>query len=288
MEIVSSLTNQRRCLCDIEIYPYLRDHHLEGKVILPAVESLIILAKAVKINYPQVKMNCLSNAVFSRFMAIAPDITHQSVIVDLENIEEEGIRASLSTSIKSKTGIISREAEHARVDFFSSDSEKSCTPPFQVVDKLKGNCISIPSATVYRELVPFGVTYQNIVGDLSISPEGALAYISGGGGEADETLLGSPFPLDATMHLACVWCQRFAGIVAFPVGFKKRMIYQKTKKGEEYLGRIVPVSITKESLIFDAWIYDKDDVVCEIVSGIIMKDVTRGRMKPPEWIKEQG
>ena len=78
--------------------------------------------------------------------------------------------------------------------------------------------------------------YQNIVGDLSVSPEGALAYISGGDNEADENLLGSPFPLDAAMHAACVWGQRFAGIVSFPVGFEKRIIYQKTKKGDDYLG----------------------------------------------------
>jgi hypothetical protein len=122
------------------------------------------------------------------------------------------------------------------------------------------------------------------VGDLSISNEGALAYISGGDKEADETLLGSPFPLDAVMHLACVWGQRFAGIVTFPVGFEKRVIYQKTKKAEEYLGRIIPVSVTIEELIFDAWIY-QEDVMCESIKGIKMKDVTRGRLSPPDWIK---
>ncbi|MDD5524783.1 MAG: hypothetical protein PHV90_06035, partial [Smithella sp.] len=80
-----------------------------------------------------------------------------------------------------------------------------------------------------------------------------------------------------------VWGQRFAGIVSFPVGFEKRIIYQKTKKGEEYMGRVVPVSITKESLLFDAWIY-KDDVMCEYIKGVKMKDVTKGRICPPDWI----
>ena len=143
----------------------------------------------------------------------------------------------------------------------------------------------MPSATVYRELVPFGAAYQNIISDLSVSSEGALAYISGGNNEADEDLLGSPFPFDALMHAACVWGQRFSGIVSFPVGFEKRVIYQKTKKREEYLGRVVPVSVTRESLVFNAWIYDKNDVMCESISGIKMMDVTRGRMRPPDWIK---
>jgi hypothetical protein len=143
----------------------------------------------------------------------------------------------------------------------------------------------VPSAAIYRELVPFGEAYHNIIGDLSVSPEGAQAYISGGDNEADESLLGSPFPLDSVLHAACVWGQRFADIVSFPVGFGKRVIYQKTKKRKDYLGRVVPVSVSKESLIFDAWIYNLDDVMCESISGIHMRDVSQGRLRPPQWIR---
>ena len=255
----------------------MRDHHLEGKVILPAVESMIVLAKVVKANYPQMKMNCLLNANFSRFLAIEPDAAQKPVFVDLEDSDDGCITASLLTEIKSKTVNVRREVEHARLEFPTAGSEELPMSPFSAVNKLKGKCISVSSATIYRELVPFGKAYQNIVGNLSVSPEGAYAFISSGDNEADENLLGSPFPLDAAMHAACVWGQRFAGKVCFPVGFAKRIIYQKTKRGEEYLGRIVPVSIKKESLVFDAWIY-KDDVMCESIGGIQMKDVTHGRM----------
>jgi hypothetical protein len=284
MEIVPSLNQKKRCSIDVDVYPYLMDHRLEGKVILPAVESLIVIACAVKTNYPQADISCLKRASFSRFLSIAPDMERRPVFVDMEKSGDGVIAASLSTAIKSKAGTISREVEHARVEFVAADLSEAHSTPFRSVNKLKGECISVPAAAIYSELVPFGTAYQNIIGDLSVSPEGALAYIWGGGNEADETLLGSPFPLDATMHTACVWGQRFAGIVSFPVGFERRVIYQKTKKGEEYLGRIVPVSVTQEALIFDAWIY-KDDVMCESISGIQMKDVTRGRIKPPEWIK---
>jgi hypothetical protein len=143
----------------------------------------------------------------------------------------------------------------------------------------------VPAATLYRELVPFGTAYQNIMGDLAVSPEGALATLSGGNYEADENLLGSPFPLDAAMHAACVWGQRFSGRVPFPTGFEKRFIYQKTKKGGSYLGRVVPVNVDQESLLFDAWIYDLNGVVYEAISGIKMRDVTQGRLRPPQWIQ---
>jgi hypothetical protein len=285
MEIVPRLNQKKRYPWSIEVYPYLQDHHFEGKVILPAVELLIVLAKVAKINFPQVNISSLHKARFFRFLSISPDARRLDVFVDIETADDGVVVASLLTSVKSKDGTISRTVEHARVEFAAADSAPSFVPPFRVVNKLKGNCISVPSTTIYRDLVPFGTAYQNIVGDLSVSPEGAVAYLSGGGNEADEDLLGSPFPLDAAMHAACVWGQRFSGIVPFPVGFEKRIIYQKTKKGGAYIGRVVPVKVNHESLIFDAWIYDLDGIMYESISGIQMRDVSQGLLRPPQWIK---
>ncbi len=251
---------------------------------MPAVELLIVLAKVVKNNFPQINISYLHKARFSRFLSILPDTRHLAVSVDIETADD-GVVASLVTSVKSKDGTISRTVEHARVEFTAADSAPSSVPPFRVVNKLEGDCISVPSTTIYRELVPFRTAYQNIVGDLSVSPEGAVAYLSGGGNEANEDLLGSPFPLDAAMHAACVWGQRFGGIVPFPTGFEKRVIYQKTKKGGAYLGRVVPVNVNHESLIFDGWIYDLDGIMFESISSIQMRDVSQGRMRPPDWIK---
>jgi hypothetical protein len=285
MEIVPRLNQKKRYPWNIEVYPYLQDHHFEGKVIFPAVELLIVLAGVVKINVPQINISSQHKARFFRFLSISQDTQYREVFVDIETTDDGGIIASLLTSVKSKDGTISRTVEHARVEFIADDSAPSSVPPFRVVNKLEGDCISVPSTTIYHELVPFGTAYQNIIGDLSVSPKGALAYLSGGGNEADEDLLGSPFPLDAAMHAACVWGQRFGGIVPFPTGFEKRVIYQKTKKGGAYLGRIVPVKINHESLIFDAWIYDLDGIMYESISGIQMRDVSQGRLKPPDWIK---
>ena len=285
MDIVPQINKNTRHPSEIEVASYLRDHHLEGKVILPAVEILIALANVVKLNFPQIHINCLLKASFPHFLSIAPEAQRLAVFVDIENVGNDNITAVLLTSIKSKTGAISRALEHARVEFAADDSTPCPAAPFRVVEKLGGKCISVPAATIYRELVPLGRAYQNIIGDLAVSPEGALAYLSGGNYEADENLLGSPFPLDAAMHAACVWGQRFSGIVPFPTGFEKRSIYQRTKKGGSYLGRVVPVTVDRESLMFDAWIYDLNGVICEAISGIKMRDVTQGRVRPPEWIK---
>ncbi len=285
MYVLPQIDKKTRYPSEVQVSPYLRDHSFEGRVILPAVEALIALAHVVNLHFPQVNINCLLRASFPHFLFIAPETQRLSVFVDIEKARNHDITAVLLTSMKSKTGAISRALEHARVEFSTDDSVSWPSPPFRVGEKLEGKCISVPAATIYRELVPFGTAYQNIIGDLAVSREGALACLSGGNYEADDHLLGSPFPLDAAIHAACVWGQRFSGVVAFPTGFEKRLIHQRTKKGDSYVGRIVPVKVDQESLVFDAWIYDQNGTIYETIGGIKMRDVSQGRLHPPPWIE---
>ena len=286
MENVSRLTSPIRQSWSIEIYPYLFDHHLEGKTVYPAAEALILLSRAVKINFPQAAVNSMTDAYFQRFLSIPADTKTLAVFVDIEEVLEGGISAALLSSVKSPAGNISRTVEHARVKFAEIAGNQLPLHPFSALTKLEGECINVPAAAIYRELVPFGTAYQNISGDLSVSRAGALAYLSGGNTGADDDLLGSPFPFDASLHAACVWAQRFTDVVPFPVGFAKRIIYQKTQKRVTYLGRIVPVEVSRKPLVFDAWIFDLQGYVCEVITGIQMVDVSKGRMKPPNWIKQ--
>jgi len=265
----------------------LRDHFFEGKAIFPAVEALITLAQAVSSRYPQATLHMLNGAYFPRMLAIEPAGERQNVQIEIE-ASADGIRASLLTSLKIKNSTMSRTLEHARVTFAQNMVLPEPAMSFRTVRKLESECIHVPAVSIYRELIPFGLSYQNIIGDLAVSTQGALANISGGSGEANDSFLGSPFALDATMHAACVWGQRFTDIVPFPVGFDQRIIYAPAKKGGSYLARIVPVDVSREPLIFDAWIFDQNGIICESISGLRMRDVTQGRMRPPQWINKEG
>lgn len=269
----------------LSIKPYLRDHYFEGVAVFPAVEALITLAGIVRSQYPQAAVHLLTDARFSRILAIDPAGEQQEVQIEIED-SSDGIHASLLTSIKIKNSTMSRTLEHARVTFSSKMILLEPAISFRTARKLESGCIHVPAVSIYRELIPFGLSYQNITGDLAVSKEGALADISGGSGEADDTVLGSPFVLDAAMHAACVWGQRFTDKVPFPVGLDRRIIHYATKKGGSYFARIVPVEVSHEPLIFDAWIFDQNGVICESISGLRMRDITKGRMRPPQWIKE--
>ena len=285
MENVSRLSTPIRHPWAIEIYPYLYDHHLDDKAVYPAAEALIELAKAVKINFPQAAINSLTDAYFTRFLPIPADTKVLAASVEIDASGERSIAASLLKTVKSKAESISRTVEHARVKFVDIPVNQLPAHPFCALEKLEGECINVPAASIYRELVPFGKAYQNISGDLSVSGAGALAYLFGGDTDTGDNLLGSPFPFDAALHMACVWAQRFTDVVPFPIGFAKRTIYQKTKKRVTYLGRIVPVVFRQKPFVFNAWIFDLQGALCEEIRGIQMQDVSQGRMRPPAWIK---
>ena len=279
------MKKKERYPLEITAYPYLQDHYFEGQAIFPAVEALIIMAKAAVANAPQVNIGQQMQARFPRFLSIDPREQIKNVFAEITKTVDGSLSVSITSMVKAKTGKISRALEHAYVEFAASPEEVHPASPSPGWNRLSGRCINVPAAAIYRELVPFGKTYQNIIGDLSLSTEGAIAQLYGGEGEAGDDLIGSPFPLDAALHAACSWGQRYAGIVAFPVGFEKRIIYRQTKKGSNYIGKIMPVDIRREPLIFDALIFDLDGIIYESVSGIQMRDVTKGRLRPPAWIK---
>jgi hypothetical protein len=93
--------------------------------------------------------------------------------------------------------------------------------------------------------------------------------------------------MDAALHCACAWGQRFSGVVAFPVGFEERYIFRPTLRGETYFGRIIPIRVHAQPLIFDLWICDFDGAPREAILGVAMKDVTAGKIKPPDWVRAE-
>ena len=285
MENVSHLVLSQRCSWKIKIEPYLYDHHLEGNAVFPAAEAITELAKVVKNYFPQASVDNLTNASFPRFLPVPENVEEVAVAVRMEKSSETGIAASLLSSLKSKTGHISRIVEHARVQFSPIAENHCAVRPFDCPEKLEGENINVPAALIYRDLVPFGRAYRNVSGDLTVSPGGARGYIYGGNAEADNELLGSPFPFDAVLQMACIWSQRYTDAVPFPVGFDQRIIFQKTKKSIEYLGRVEPVAVASQPFVFNAWIFDPQGAVCEMIQGLRMRDVSRGRLKPPAWIK---
>jgi hypothetical protein len=271
---------------EIEVGDYLFDHHFEGRCVLPAVEALKVLAKVVQAHFSHVDMGYLNKARFPRFLIIPPEVRQLSVLVEVDNVSDRDVSALLMTSVRSKTGGIGRYLEHARVEFPSADSSPKPLPSPSVEENPEGDAFILPAGSIYPGLIPFGKAFQNIIGPVSIGPLGASASLSGGNQETEDDPLGSPFPFDAALQIACLWGQCFTEYVLFPSGFEKRNIFRETQKGGLYLGRIKPLATGPKMFLFDARIFDSQGFICEEIRGIQMQDVSQGRLRPPSWVKE--
>jgi hypothetical protein len=139
---------------------------------------------------------------------------------------------------------------------------------------------------LYADLVPFGPAYHNVVGEVSLTPDGASAEVSGGDCREAVGPLGSPFPFDAAMHLACAWGQRYRNLVAFPVGFDCREIVRPTRNGETYHCQVFPLPDEGAVLRFDVWLHGEDCRPVEIILGLKMRDISGGSLKPPAWVRK--
>lgn len=262
----------------------MMDHHSRGQVLLPAVEAMEILATEVQGCVPGTDISVISNANFDRFIAIEQGEAEIEARTTLRVYEDETVRAVLSTRTVTKSGII-RVKEHITMTFGPPQQSLELQP----VDRLSGLhgvAFDIAASDIYRDLVPFGPAFQNLTGTLYITPSGALGSIQGGAAENSNWPLGSPFPMDAAFHAACAWGQRYHGLVGFPVALGYRKIFQLTSVGGIYYCRVFPVSFEKGIMTYDIYIYDEQGVVYEQVLGVVMKDVSAGKLVPPEWVRK--
>jgi len=268
----------------IEVLSYLRDHRAGGKTVLPAVEALQRLASSTQGYFPGIYVLAMYRASFPRFLLIEPEDQTVEAYNEIETDDDGNLKAKLVTVSVSKRMNIARSRVYAQVCF------KKIAPDFLEKDisfSLEDEeTFDISREKLYQELVPLGPSYQNAYEPIRLGRQGATASLRAPALPAPIEPLGSPFPFDAAMHCACAWSQRFYGIVAFPVGFDRRIIVNRTKPGENYECRIVPVSSEKGTLIFDIRIYHEKGFLCEFIAGIEMQDVSAGRLSPPFWIRD--
>ena len=275
------------CLAvNIDVASYLGDHCFEGRTVLPAVEAVRVVAAAVRNFQPETAISWMTAARFDKFLFLEPGSRQIAAQVDLALHANGDITAGLLTRSRAPKVAITRVKEHAKLCFptIKPDAPRAAVQRLSV---LEGKGVEIPADVIYRELVPFGPAYHNIRDGVQLAESGALAEIglpAVGDDVGPAKELGSPFALDAAFHAACVWGQRYAGIVAFPVGFEQRVVLKPTIAGQTCSCRIIPLKKSPDLLVFNIWIYDRNGGLFEAVSGVRMRDVSAGRMKPPDWI----
>ncbi len=284
MEDLPKISGKTRLPLSLPVPGYLRDHISNGRAVFPAVEAMRVLAGSARAAVPGLDVSVITGADFNKFLFLDPDTTTLEAFNELVTGDGNEIISKLITVRKQGTTSITRAVSHVSLRFPGNYPAPSGLP-LDVTLGLEGICFHPEKEGIYRDLVPFLPAYQNIE-ELRISEQGAIALVNGGTAEAPAEPLGSPFPLDASFHAACVWGQRYCGIVGFPVHIDVRIIRKMTRPGETYICRVTPVSADDGLLIFNLWIYDTGGGLCEEVRGLHMRDVSGGSLHPPQWIMD--
>jgi phosphopantetheinyl transferase len=261
----------------------MMDHHFQGRPVLPAVEAMEALAQSAIETRPGLAVHCITGMRFDKFLFLDSSRQQLDAVAELQPHQENGgLQACLITRTRAPKAAITRTKVHACLTFPRSfDRPDGWT--MDVAAALEGLCIEVSPERLYRELVPFGPAYRNIVAPVHISPDGALARIRTPD-DPRQTRLGSPYALDAALHAACAWGQHYLGFVPFPVAVEHRTIIRPTRPGEVYYGRVRPRGIQDGVLRVDIELRDPRGSLRESVLGVQMRDVSGGRLHPPQWI----
>ncbi len=283
MESLPKITESVRLPLSIKVPPHVMDHRFQGKAVLPAVEAMEELAASTRARLPETAVFAIGDARFDKFLFIEDAQTPVDAFNDLEVSENGTVISRLITRTRSKKALITRTLEHATL-CFRGVSNGSAPPPSDIPTVSEYH---ISAETIYQTLVPFGPAYHNLREGVDLHKEGARGKVYAPLWADPSGLLGSSFPLDAAFHAACVWGQRYAGLVGFPVGFRLRRLFVPTRSGNTYTASIIPKAVHSDRFLVDIWITGADGAVHEAVLGVVMKDVSGGRIKPPSWIVKQ-
>lgn len=270
----------------IDVQPWFADHCFDGKVVLPAVETMLLLASQVAGIAPEMDVLVMDNVRFARFFEIPAGSSRLEALIEWRR-EKGFLQAKLFTRMKFKA--MTRLQEHGEILFAPvRENHEAVSVPARKSQADPERVILVEQ--VYRELVPFGPAYRTLQGTLHLCGKVAWGWLQAPAlplSEGVGAVIGSPFPLDGAFHAACVLGQRTADFVPFPVGFDRRIIVRPTQPGGSYRTRVELLSQTLGEQLFDLVIFDESGQVYERVTGLRMRDVSGGKIKPPEWMKRQ-
>lgn len=265
--------NDLRTPIIITVRPWLHDHSVGGRTVLPAVETMLILAAHCAADHPHIDVRIMEDVRFGKFLEIPKTADEIAALVECIAENDGRVRAKLLSHVQFKA--MARIKEHGEILFSASSTDHQA--PKTIDPEPPTNPTSeIPAERLYREMVPFGRYYQTLQGILRLSDRQAWGELQAPElpfTDPVQNLLGSPFPLDGALHAACVIGQHHVDFIPFPVGFGRRRVILPTQPGARYRTVVTMTSPPGDELVFDLVIFDDRGLLYETVTGVRMRDV---------------
>ncbi|MCI5224172.1 MAG: hypothetical protein D3924_16250, partial [Candidatus Electrothrix sp. AR4] len=100
----------------ITVQPWFRDHFFAGRIILPAVETMLLLADWVAKAFPAPDTRVMEDMRFAKFLELPPEATRVEALIESAPSDDDcRIEAKLLSRIP--CGTMSRIKEHGVMSF---------------------------------------------------------------------------------------------------------------------------------------------------------------------------
>lgn len=286
MEQLPKVIKTSRQDMNIPIDSYIHDHKYNNSIVLPGVTALQKLAQSTQEHIPALNVRHFYNIAFERFLFINDDEKEIHALNEIIEYNNGMVSSSLITEIITKIGI-KRQKKHV-ISYFNKNISNSELGITDNLHSIKSNGFQIPINRIYQDLIQFGNSFHNITDKVYISDLGSVAVVKSPSVSFEIGQLGSPFPLDAAFQCANIWGQRYCNIIGFPVALKERIIHIPTSQNIKYICMIMPIDATHDTMRFDIRITDNKNILHEEIKGLLLRDISAGKTKPPQWIKYNG
>ncbi|HDK44497.1 MAG TPA: hypothetical protein ENG91_08130, partial [Desulfobacteraceae bacterium] len=99
----------------IAVRPWFGDHCFGGRIVLPAVETMLLLAAEVKRSCPEIDVRVMEDVRFAKFLEIPPGSTTVAALVECSRNDNGALCARLFSRVRFKA--MTRLKEHGEILF---------------------------------------------------------------------------------------------------------------------------------------------------------------------------
>ncbi len=142
MEGVSQIVRSENRAKRLVHSPFFKDHHVNGKPVLPAVEAMEYLAASVSATFPDADTSDITNAVFDKFLFLNDRKNSTRVHNRLDKLKSNAVKTTLLTKSRAPKAQITRTKIHASMSFGLPGKQESALP-LDIASAITGICRTV-------------------------------------------------------------------------------------------------------------------------------------------------
>ncbi|BAY48517.1 polyketide synthase [Scytonema sp. HK-05] len=261
----------------LEANPFLLDHVIAGKPVLPATCAVSWIANACEELYPGYKLSNYTDFKVLKGINFHETLAHEYILDLQETSKTDSQEIIFQAKIWSKTPT-GKIAYHFSIDQIHLVREIPTRPNYEFLNLAEDNIITITGTDFYQKTTAsffplfHGASFQKITRVLNISPEKITSECIWHGitdkqqGQFPIRWL-NPYSIDLSTQPLWIWMQHFHQEICLPAGTPKYEQYAETPINTPFYVSCEVKAKTATSIVADYTIHDAQGQVYSRLLG---------------------